>query len=396
MNKSFRYRLEPTTDQERKLRQFAGARRFIWNWALGQRRDHYRTTGKGLPGKELSKRLTALKNQPETAWLREMDSQLLQQALADVQRAYVNYFEGRARRPRFKSRKRDKVRFRIPQRVRVAGNAVVVPKIGQIRLRLSRPVDGTTKSATFRQDAYGQWYVSLVVDASMPNVTPPLPDPAHTVGLDLGLGDVVVPTDAPKVPAPRFYRKARRRLRRAQRVHSRRKKGSHNREKARCRVARIHQRVANQRAHFCHDLTTKLIKNHQAVCIEDLNVRGLARTKLATSFYDAALGQIRRQLLYKGQWYGVHVVGVDRFFPSTQLCSVCGSQNRELTLADRTWTCPRCGTVHDRDMNAAINVKNEGLRLLAVGHTESLNACGAGVRPARSWQTASKQESHRL
>jgi putative transposase len=396
MHKAYRYRLEPATDQAHRLRQFAGARRYIWNWALQQRRDFYRQTGKGLPAKELSARLTALKTQPETAWLKEMDSQLLQQALADVYRAYTNYFERRARRPRFKSRKRDKVRFRIPQRVHVVGNTVVVPKIGRVRLRLSRPIEGSTKSATFTQDACGHWHVSFVVETPMPAVALPLPDPAQTVGLDLGLGDVVVPTDAPKVPAPRFYRRAQRVLRRAQRVHSRRKKGGSNREKARRRVARIHQRVANQRTHFCHDLTTKLIKNHQAVCIEDLNVKGLARTKLATSFYDAALGQIRQQLLYKGEWYGVHVVVVDRFYPSTQLCSVCGFQNHALTLADRTWTCPACGTVHDRDLNAAINVKTEGLRLLAVGHTESLNACGGAVRPARSWHAPSKQESHSL
>jgi putative transposase len=166
-------------------------------------------------------------------------------------------------------------------------------------------------------------------------------------------------------------------------------------------MARIHQRIANQRAHFCHDLTTRLIKNHQAVCIEDLNVRGLARTKLAKSFYDAALGQIRRQLEYKGQCYGTHVVVIDRFFPSTQLCSVCGFKNMALTLDDRIWTCPVCGTTHDRDVNAALNIKNEGLRVLAVAGTplagrESLNACGADVRPASCRQTASKQESHVL
>ena len=197
----------------------------------------------------------------------------------------------------------------------------------------------------------------------------PRPDPAQTVGLDLGLGDVVVPSNRPRVLAPCFYRRALRKLRRAQRVHSRRRKGSRNKARALARVARVHQRLANQRAHFSHDLTTKLIRNHQAVCIEDLNVRGLARTKLAKSFYDAALGQIRRQLAYKGQWYGTHVVVIGRFFPSTQLCSVCGFKNAALTLADRTWTCPACGTIHGRDVNAAVNIKNEGLRLLTVGHT---------------------------
>jgi putative transposase len=381
VHRVYRFRLEPTAEQEHRLRQFAGARRFIWNWALEQRREYHRQTGKSLPARDLSARLTALKDEPETAWLRQMDSQLLQQVLADLQRAYVNFFARRARYPRFKSRKRDQRRFRIPQRVRVGGNCVLISKIGRVRLRLSQPAEGTTKSATFKQDATGHWHVSLVVEMQVPVGVLLLPEPTTTVGLDLGLGDVVVPSDGPRIPAPCFYRRAQRSLRRAQRRHSRRQKGSRNKARARARVARVHQRVANQRLHFCHDLTTKLIKNHQAVCIEDLNVKGLARTKLAKSFYDAALGQIRRQLLYKGQWYGVHVVVVDRFYPSTQLCHACGFKNTELTLEDRIWRCPMCGTTHDRDVNAAINVKNEGLRLLAVGHTESQNACGARVRP---------------
>src|ERR687884_1617075 len=182
MHKAFRYRLEPTAEQEQRLRQFAGARRFIWNWALQQRREYHRQTGKSLPARELSARLTALKDQPETAWLREMDSQLLQQVLADLQRAYVNFFERRARYPRFKSRKRDQARFRIPQRVRAVGRRVQVPKIGQARLRLSQAIEGQTKSATFKQDACGHWHVSLVAETQVPDVVLPLPDPACSVG----------------------------------------------------------------------------------------------------------------------------------------------------------------------------------------------------------------------
>jgi putative transposase len=360
------YRLEPTPKQEQQFRQFAGARRFIWNWALEQRREHYQQTGKTLPAKELSARLTALKDEPETAWLRDIDSQLLQQALADVQRAFTNFFEHRARYPRFKSRKRDRARFRIPQRARVVGSAVRVPKIGLVRLRLSRPVEGETKSATFKQDGCGYWDVSLVAETQMPVAVLPLPDPARSVGLDLGLKDAVVPSDAPPIPAPRFYRRGARKLRRAQRTFGRRQKGSRNKARARARMARVHQRVANQRADFVHKLSTKLIKTHQAVCIEDLKVRGLARTKLATSVADAAMSMMRRLLEYKGRWYGVHVVMVDRFYPSTQLCHVCGFKNEALTLSDRTWQCPICGTMHDRDMNAALNIRDEGLRLLAV------------------------------
>jgi putative transposase len=377
----YRFRLEPSTDQEHRFRQFAGARRWVWNWALQQRLEHYRRTGKTLPAKELSSRLTALKDQPQTAWLREMDSQLLQQVLADLGRAFDNFFAHRAHYPRFKSRKRDRARFRIPQRVHVVGGRVQVPKVGPVRLRLSRPVDGQTKSATFKQDACGHWHVSLVAEMQQPCFVLRFPDPGCTVGLDLGLKDAVVPSDGPRQPAPRFYRRGERKLRRAQRTFSRRRKGSRNKARARAKVARVHQHVANQRADFTHKLTTTLIKNHQAVCIEDLNVRGLARTKLAKSVHDASMGMVRRQLQYKGQWYGVHVIVVDRCYPSTQLCHVCGFKNEALTLADRTWQCPICGTIHDRDLNAALNIRDEGLRLLAVGHTESQNACGEAVRP---------------
>jgi putative transposase len=378
----YRFRLEPTSEQEKRFQQFAGARRFIWNWALQQRHEYYQQTGKTLPDKELSARLTVLKKQPETAWLRDVDSQLLQQVLLDLQQAFVNFSKRRARFPRFKSRKRDSVRFRIPQRVHVADGRVQVPKIGPVRVRVSRPVEGQTKSATFKKDACGHWCVSLVSETHMPVVVLQLPVPEHSVGLDLGLKDAVVPSTGPRIPAPRFYRRAARKLRRAQRTVSRRQKGSRNTAKARAKVARVQQHVANQRADFTHKLSTKLIKNHQAVCIEDLNVKGLARTKLAKSVHDAGMGLVRRQLEYKGRWYGVHVVVVDRFYPSTQLCHVCGFKNEALTLADRTWQCPICGTMHDRDINAALNIRDEGLRLLAVGYPESLNACGGDVRPA--------------
>jgi putative transposase len=242
-------------------------------------------------------------------------------------------------------------------------------------------VEGQTKSATFKHDACGHWHVSLVAETQVPDVVLPLPDPACSVGLDLGLKDAVVPSTGPRIPAPRFYRRGARKLRRAQRTFSRRLKGSRNKAKARAQVARVHQCVANQHADFTHKLSTTLVKKHQAVCIEDLNVRGLARTKLAKSVADAAMGRMRRLLEYKGQWYGVHVVVVDRFYPSTQVCHVCGFKNEALALSDRTWRCPICGTVHDRDLNAALNIRDEGLRLLAVGHTESLNACGGAVRP---------------
>lgn len=379
----YRFRLEPTPSQDEDLRRYAGARRFVWNWALRQKQAHYHATGKGLPEKELSARLTALKGQPETAWLKEIDSQLVQQACADLKRAFTNFFERRARYPRCKSRKKDTARFRIPQRVILSGGSVHIPKIGAVKVRQSQQVEGVTKSATFKRDACGHWFVSLVAETETPDIPLPAPAPERTVGVDLGLKDAVVTSDDERAPAPRFYRAAQRKLRRAQRALSRRQKGSKNRAKARQRVARVHQAIAAKRNDFCHKLTTSLVRDHDAVCIEDLNVRGLARTKLATSILDASLGTIRRQLVYKGAWNYVHVVAVDRFYPSSRLCYDCGYKHDGLTLSDRTWACPSCGVLVDRDLNAARNIKRKGLRILHVadGLSEPKNACRQDVRP---------------
>jgi putative transposase len=374
--------MRPTVEQERALVRTAGARRFVWNWALVQCKSHYLETGKSLPAAELSARLTALKQQPETGWLLEVDSQALQQTLADLRRAYVNFFQKRARFPRFKSRKTDQRRFRIPQRVAVSDGAVYIPKVGRVRIRQSQDIDGDSKSATFKQDAAGNWNVTLVTEFTMPD-TPMLPaDPLNVVGVDLGLKDFAVLSTGERTPAPRFVRKAARKLRRAQRVVARRQMRSNGRLKAKRAVARIHAKTANQRNDFVHKITTDLVRNNEGVCIEDLSVKGLAKTKLAKSVLDAGLGEFRRQLEYKAIWNRRHLAVVDRWYPSTKTCHACGAINADLTLADRSWRCT-CGIQLDRDLNAALNIRSEGLKLipLAAGHAESINARGAGVRP---------------
>jgi len=380
----YRFRVEPTPEQEEGFRRYAGARRWVWNWALATRQAFYKETGKTLSRVALSALFTALKKEPDTAWLSEVDSQLPQQAIIDLYRAFEAFFEKRAKYPRFKSKHRDAARFRIPQRVTLADGSLSVPKIGHVKVCQSQPVEGVTKSATFKRDACGHWFVSLVAEMEMPAVALPAPSEEKTVGVDLGLKDAVVTSDGERVVAPRFYRAAQRQLRRAQRGQSRKQKGSKNRAKARARVARVHQKVAAKRNDFCHKLTTRLVKEHDAVCIEDLNVKGLVRTKLAKSMLDASMGTIRRQLTYKGQWYRVHVVAVGRFYPSSKLCYECGYKHDGLTLSDREWACPSCGCVLERDLNAARNIKREGLRLVnvAAGHAETVNACGHDVRRA--------------
>jgi putative transposase len=369
--KAYRYRLLPTPEQEGQFWQFAGARRWTYNWALARRITHYKTTGKSLSVSELCAELAQLKRQPETAWLREMDSQSLQQAIRDLDKAFGAFFARRAKFPRFRSKKRETPTFRIPQRVTLVGDRLSVPKVGLMRVVLHRPLDGVVKSATFKQDATGAWYVTLIVHFELSD-TPLLPPaPERVVGVDVGLKDLAVLSDGRRGRAPKHYRRAERKLRRLQRHLSRCQRGSKNREKARVKVARQHRRVANQRADHLHKLTSGLVREHDGVVIEDLNVKGVARTKLAKSVHDAGWSMLRFQLTYKARWQRKHLVVIGRFFPSSRLCAACGCINSDLTLADREWTCG-CGVSHDRDLNAARNIRDEGLRLLlAEGCPES-------------------------
>lgn len=357
----------------------AGARRWVWNWALARRKAYYAENAATLPMKALSAELTALKKKDETSWLAEADAQALQQTLRDLDRAFVNFFLKRSRFPRFKAKKRDDARFRIPQRVKVADGRVYVPKVGWVRIHQSMPVDLPTKSATFKRDATGNWYVTLTASFEMPDAPLPAAIADATVGVDLGLKDFAVLSTGERVETPKFYRRAERSLKLAQRRLSRRQKGGNRRNRARLRVARIHNKIRNQRSDFLHKLTTGLVRRFSGVCLENLSLKDLARTKLSKSFMDAAHGEFRRQVTYKAAWNRKHLVVVDRYFPSSKLHAACGRLNTDLKLSDRTWTC-ECGAVLDRDLNAACNIRDEGLRMLAAGHADNRNARGGGVR----------------
>lgn len=376
LRKVYRFRMRPKKAQEASLYRMAGARRFIYNWSLDRRKGYYAEHGEGISRKQLSSEMTALKSQPDTLWLKEADSQMLQQALKDVDRAFEAFFKQRSRFPRFRSKKAGHFAFRIPQRVRIEDGKVYVPKIGWVRIRQSRKVEGSTKSATFKRDATGHWYVALTTEFEIPDIEPPTP--AHPVGVDLGLKDLFVLSDGGRVPAPRFSRRAARTLRRAQQDLSRKKPGSHRREKAKRRVARVHHKASNQRQDFIHKLTTDLAREYDCICIEDPSIKGMAKTKLSRSVLDASFGEFLRQVEYKTTWSFKRSIKIGRFFPSTKLCSDCGAVNPNLTLSDRTWSCD-CGAQHDRDHNASRNILAEGLRLLAAGQTESQNARGEPV-----------------
>jgi putative transposase len=393
---ALKLRLAPTRDQEELLLQFAGARRWVWNWALGERHRSYAETGRPVSWSTLSARLTAMKREPQTRWLQDMDSQALQQALADLGKAFNAFLAGDAGLPRWRSRKTHRPTFRIPQRIGVTQTHIRVPKVGLLRL-LQTPrafAGGVTKSATFRQSASGKWYASVVVEWECEEGPLPLPDYADRVsGIDLGLTTYAVLSSGEKVANPRFGRVGDRTIRLLNQKLARQVKGSNNRARTKRRLALAHERIANQRRDFAHQLTTRLLDDHDGVCIEDLAVSGLARTKLARSVLDAAWSEVKRQLAYKAPRRRKYLGWAGRFEASTKECSVCHARAPELALGDRTWTCPRCGICHHRDENAAAMVKWLGYGRyrphasgttedVAAGRSETQNACGAAVRPA--------------
>jgi len=357
----------------------------VFNDAVRAREDAH-AAGRSFPtAAELSRTLiTQAKRTAERSWLGEVSAVVLQQALRDADMAYRNFFASRKGErkgprlgaPKFKSRKdaRQSVRFTANARWSLTpGGRLNLPKIGEVRVKWSRALPCVPSSVTVIKDAAGRYFASFVIDTDPAADLQRMPDAEASVGIDLGLSHFAVLSDGTKVDSPRFLRRAEKKLKKAQRELSRKQKGSKNREKARRKAARAHAKVADARREFHHQLSTRLIRENQAVAVEDLAVSGLARTHLAKSVHDAGWSQFVDMLEYKAQRYGRTFVKIGRFEPTSQVCSTCGHRDGPKPLHVREWTCTACGTVHDRDHNAAKNVKT------AAGL--AVTACGAPVRP---------------
>ncbi|MEU5939442.1 transposase, partial [Micromonospora sp. NPDC047548] len=359
-----------------------GCARMVFNDGLRARQEARASGAKYLSDGELSKQvITQAKTTPERAWLGEVSSVVLQQALADLNVAYRNFFasvtgkrKGRKLAPpRFRSRKdnRQAIRFTKNARFAVLDNGRLrLPKIGDLSVRWSRNLPAEPSSVTVIRDAAGRYFASFVVQTTEDETLPPA---ESEVGIDLGLTHFAVLSDGTKVAAPKFLRRAARKLRRLQQDLSRKQRGSQNREKAVMKVARAHARVADTRRDWQHKLSTRIIRDNQAVYVEDLCVVGLGRTRLAKSVHDAGWASFTAMLEYKAARYGRTFAKIDRFAPTSQTCSTCGRLDGPKPLSVRSWTC-LCGAVHDRDVNAAINV-------LAQGRWDNSNDRGAQVRP---------------
>lgn len=384
MQLRYSFRLYPTPGQRTTLARTFGCARTVYNDALRARKDA-RETGLPFPKTgDLSKQLiTEAKKTPERAWLSNAPVGVMQQALRDLDQAYRNFFDSlsgkrkgaKVGEPRFRSRRdnRQTARYTKSDRWHVTpGGKLRLPKVGEVRVSWSRRLPSDPSSVTIIKDAAGRYFASFVVETDPSEV---LPETTPEVGIDLGLTHFAVLSDGRKVSSPKFLRRAERKLRKAQQALSRKAKGSSNRKKAVVRVAKAHAKVADARRDHHHKLSTTIIRENQAVYVEDLAVKGLARTRLAKSVHDAGWSAFVGMLEYKAARYGRVFARVDRFFPSSQVCSACGFKDGPKPLDVRTWTCGNCETTHDRDINAARNIKTEG-RKVAAGRAETVNACG--------------------
>lgn len=363
MLNAIKVRLYPTPEQEHLLSCQFGCARWAWNWALTETQKVYKETGKGLTFVTMANRLPELKGVNE--WLKQTDSQVLQASIRHLAAGFQNFFEKRARYPRFKS-KHGKQSIQYPQRVKVDGNKIYLPKVGKVEAVIHREIVGQIKTVTVSKNPCGHYYASILTDDSIP--MPPVSTEGKAIGVDVGLTHLAITSDGSKFDNSRFIAKSEKNLKRKQQNLSRKTKGSKSRNKARLVVARVHERITNQRRDYLHKVSRRIVDDNQVIVTEDLNVKGMtANHNLAKAVSDVGWGTLKSFLKYKAERDGKAFVKIGRFFPSSKICSECGYQHGKMPLDIRSWTCPSCNTHHDRDINAARNIRDEGLRILASG-----------------------------
>lgn len=396
MLKAVKVRLYPTPEQELILARSFGCARWYWNYALNACIQHYQETGKSLKLATYKGMLPQLKK--EYPWLKDdCYSAVLQCVAINLNKAYANFFQGRAKFPRFKS-KQGKQSIQYPQNVTVDGDKLVVPKIGELKAVFHREITGTIKTVTISKTPSDKYFASILCEIES-KVQESSGD--KTLGIDLGLKDFAIVHDGEEVTKysnPKHLKRHEKNLRRKQQKLARKTKGSKTREKYRKFVAKVHERVSNTRQDFLHKLSRKLVDESQVIVVENLNVKGLVRNrKLSKAISDVGWGTFVNFLAYKLERKEASLIEIDRFFPSSKKCSCCGRIVDELPLDIREWDCPSCGTHHDRDGNAALNIRTEGIRIMAMDGGNPVPASRASVRPDNrkvKGQRAMKLEAH--
>jgi putative transposase len=380
MYKAYKYRIYPTSEQETLLAKSFGCARWFWNYALNLCQETYKNTGKGLTRGYIQGLLPALKKEYE--WLSEPYSQCLQVVALNLSTAYKNFFDKRAMLPKFKS-KHGRQSISYPQNVKFDGDKINLPKIGLVHCQRHRDFEGAIKTVTVSRNPDGKHFVSVLVDDGKAN--PELVPVDKAIGIDVGLTHFAITSDVSKFDNPRFFIKHQRNLKRKQQKLSKKKKGSQNRKKARLAVAKVHSKIARCREDFLHKLSRKIVNENQVIAVENLNIKGMVKNhNLAKAISDVGWGMFCTMLKYKAESEGRQYIEIDRWFPSSKTCHVCLNRVDNLSLDVRAWTCKHCGTHHDRDVNAAINIRNEALRIISLGTSES--ACGGDV--SRSGKTS--------
>jgi len=381
LHKVVQVRLYPTDEQQILLAQTMGCARWWWNYALNKNVEAYKETGKGLRQSALNALLPGLKKAEDTKWLAECYSQVLQATTLNLTTAYKNFFDKRAGFPRFKS-KQGKQSIQYPQNVKIVDGCVKLPgNIGIVKAKIHRPIEGKIKTITVSKTPSGRYFASILTEVEGENSTI---SEGKIYGIDLGLKHFAVVTDGEKVSKydnPKHLAKHEKNLKRKQQKLARKQKGSNSRNKYRKVVAKVYERVSNSRQDFLHKLSHKLVSDSQAVIVENLHVKGMVRNhNLAQAIFDAGWGMFTNFLAYKLERKGAKLIEIDRWFPSSKLCSNCFYQVKEMPLDIREWTCPHCGTHHDRDGNAAINIRTEGIRIIQADGA-AVSVVGGEVRP---------------
>jgi putative transposase len=371
--RAYRYRFYPTPEQEQLLHRTLGCVRLVYNKALHTRTEAWYERQERVDYKKTSGMLTQWKKQEDLQFLNEVSSVPLQQGLRNLQKAFTNFWAGRTGYPNFKKKHSGGSAEFTRAAFRWKDGQLWLAKCSEpLPIRWSRtlPTGCEPSTVTVRLEASGRWFVSLLVND---HTVKPLDVVDKTIGIDAGITCLITTSDGEKIANPKHFKRLRHKLRQAQKTLSGRVKGSNNREKARCEVARIQARIADSRKDLLHKLTTRLVRENQAIAVEDLSVKNMLKNhKLAQAIADASWGELVRQLEYKCQWYGRTLVKIDRWFPSSKRCGYCGHVVDKLPLNVREWDCPECGTHHDRDINAAKNILAAGLAVIV---------CGANVRP---------------
>ena len=375
--KAYKFRLCPTEEQSVLLSKHFGCARFIYNHFLKEKQDHYLLNKKTLAYNTCAGNLVKMKREG-FEWLKEVNSQALQSSLEHLETAYSNFFKKRSSFPKFKSKKNNYNSFSVPQHISLKKNdKIQIPKFKEgIRFIKHREIKGKICSATVSRTPTGKYYISILTEQEP---TKHFPKTNKSIGIDLGIKDFAITSEGQRYTNPKFLYKFQRKLKQAQQHLSIKQKGSKQRERARLKVARIHEKITNSRNDMQHKVSMSLIRKYDMIALEDLNVKGMVKNHcLAKAISDAAWSSFVTKLTYKAQWYGKQVIKIDRFFPSSKTCSDCGHINQGLTLDVRNWTCV-CGSQHDRDVNASKNILKRALVVQSSGTDDYRN--GAKIRP---------------